>query len=169
MNDPTGKSSLDARRRWLTILACVVAVGAIVFGLYWYFIASRYQRTDDAYVGGDVVAITGREPGTILALYADNTQRVTRGQVIAELDPVKANAAVDQARVAGPHRLRTKAQPFHHPRPEPFDQPIGAQNIEHARHIWGGQPLTLSLSHWERERPNNGHYRTPSPMGRWLG
>ena len=30
-------------------------------------------------------------------------------------------------------------------------------------------PLTLSLSPWERGRPNNGRERTPSPMGRGLG
>ncbi len=33
----------------------------------------------------------------------------------------------------------------------------------------GEQPLTLSLSLWERERPLNGCERTPSPRGRGLG
>jgi membrane fusion protein (multidrug efflux system) len=98
MSDAGNTSRLATRRRWLGILAAVVVIGAIAFGLYWYFVASHYQRTDDAYVGGDVVALTSREPGTILALYADNTQRVTRGQLIVELDPVKADAAVDQER-----------------------------------------------------------------------
>ena len=30
-------------------------------------------------------------------------------------------------------------------------------------------PLTLSLSHWERERRRNGHARTPSPVGKGRG
>jgi membrane fusion protein (multidrug efflux system) len=87
----------DPRRRLLIIVAIVVLVGALGYGLYWLLGARFYESTDDAYVGGDVVAITSREPGTILALDADNTQVVHRGQLLVELDPVAAKVALDAA------------------------------------------------------------------------
>ena len=86
-----------ARNRWLTILAIAVAVCTLLYALYWLFFARFYQTTADAYVAGDIVVITSREPGTVLALYADNTQAVKRGQPLIELDPLKAQVAMDAA------------------------------------------------------------------------
>jgi len=85
------------RRRLLTILAVVVAIGAVLYGIYWFLYARHFEGTNDAYVGGDVVAITSRENGTVLALHADNTQSVKRGQLLVELDPIKAKVAMDAA------------------------------------------------------------------------
>jgi len=94
---PVGRHRTDPRRRWLIALGVVVLVAAIAYALYYFLYASRFQSTDDAYVGGDIVSITSREPGTILALHADNTQAVRRGQLLVELDPVKARVALEAA------------------------------------------------------------------------
>jgi membrane fusion protein (multidrug efflux system) len=94
---PVGRHRPDTRRRWFIILGIVVAVGLIGYGLYWFLYASHFASTDDAYVGGDIVSITSREPGTILALNADNTQAVHRGQLLVELDPIKAKVALEAA------------------------------------------------------------------------
>ena len=94
---PVGRHRVDHRQRLLIGLAIVVAVAVIGYGLYYFLYASHYESTDDAYVGGDIVAITSREPGTILALHADNTQAVRRGQLLVELDPVKAQVALEAA------------------------------------------------------------------------
>ena len=83
-----------ARRRWLIILGAIVLAGVIVWGLYWFLHARFFESTDDAYVGGDVVAITSREPATVLAIHADNTQGVKRGQVLIEFDPARPKAAM---------------------------------------------------------------------------
>ncbi|MBS0276209.1 MAG: efflux RND transporter periplasmic adaptor subunit [Proteobacteria bacterium] len=88
----------SARRRWLTILAAVVVVGAVVYGLYWLLYARHFESTDDAYVGGDIVSITSRDPATVVALYADNTQTVRRGQLLIAFDPSKAQANFDAAK-----------------------------------------------------------------------
>ena len=94
---PVGRHRTDNRRRYLIILGVVVVVAAIVYALYYFLYAAHFEGTDDAYVGGDVVSITSREPGTILALHADNTQAVRRGQLLVELDPIKAQVAMDAA------------------------------------------------------------------------
>jgi len=85
------------RRRLLTILAIVVVIGVVLYGLYWLLYARHFEGTNDAYVGGDVVSITSRENATVLALHADNTQSVRRGQLLIEFEPISAKVAMDAA------------------------------------------------------------------------
>jgi membrane fusion protein (multidrug efflux system) len=87
-----------ARRLWFTILAAVVVVGGLAYGLYWYMDARHYESTDDAYVGGNIVAVTSRETGTVIAIHADNTQSVKRGQLLVELDPTSVDVAFEAAK-----------------------------------------------------------------------
>jgi membrane fusion protein (multidrug efflux system) len=95
---PAGRHRDRSRRRQLFIVLGIVAVaGAILYGLYYFLYAVNYESTDDAYVGGDVVAITSREPGTVVALHADNTQLVKRGELLVELDPIKPEVAFESA------------------------------------------------------------------------
>jgi len=94
---PVGRHRVDHRRRLLFILGGVVLVGVIAYALYYFLYAAHFESTDDAYVGGDVVAITSRENGTILALHADNTEGVRRGELLIEIEPIKAQVAMDAA------------------------------------------------------------------------
>ncbi len=54
---------LDARRFWLLVLGCVVAVCVVAYGIYWLTYARYFESTNDAYVGGDVISVTSREVG----------------------------------------------------------------------------------------------------------
>ncbi|MEG8039642.1 efflux RND transporter periplasmic adaptor subunit [Sphingomonas sp. LR60] len=92
---PTGKPA--ARRRALTILAVIVALVAIGWAIFHFFFSPPEQETDDAYVAGDVVAVTARDPGTVTALRADNTQAVKAGQPLIDLDPTTADVNVAAA------------------------------------------------------------------------
>lgn len=85
------------RRRWLIILGVSVAAAGLIYFAYWLLYARFYVSTNDAYVAGNTVAITAREQGTVLALHTDDTQAVRQGQLLIELDPVKAKVAVDAA------------------------------------------------------------------------
>lgn len=91
-----------ARRRWLIRLAVVVGVALIVFLAYHLIFGGNSESTDDAYVGGDVIAITAREPGTVIAIDADNTETVRAGQTLVEFDPATAdvNLAAAEAELA---------------------------------------------------------------------
>jgi membrane fusion protein (multidrug efflux system) len=62
-----------------------------------FFFSPPEQETDDAYVAGDVVAVTARDPGTVTALRADNTQAVQAGQPLIDLDPTTADVNVAAA------------------------------------------------------------------------
>lgn len=99
---PPVKGNPRARRRAFAILGVVVLVGLIVWAVFTFLLAKPEEETDDAYVAGDVVAITARDPGTVLALHADNTQTVKAGQPLIELDPATAevNLAAAAAELA---------------------------------------------------------------------
>ncbi|MGN6148443.1 MAG: HlyD family secretion protein [Rhizomicrobium sp.] len=109
----------NARRKWLTILGAVVVVAVVLYGLYWLLYARHFVSTDDAYVGGDIVSITSRDPATVVALHADNTQTVRRGQLLIEFDPSKAQAAFEAAKaelaraVRGTRTNFSKVDQFH--------------------------------------------------------
>jgi membrane fusion protein (multidrug efflux system) len=109
---PVGRHRPDTRRRWFIILGATVAVGLVGYGLYWFFYARHFETTDDAYVGGDIVSITSREPGSILALDADNTQAVRRGQLLVELDPIKPKVAMEAAEADLAHTVRSVRADF---------------------------------------------------------
>ena len=92
-----------ARRRALSVLGLVLLLAAIAWAVMHFFFSPPEQETDDAYVAGDVVAITARDPGTVLAIHADNTQSVRAGQVLIDFDAATADvglasAAADLAR-----------------------------------------------------------------------
>ena len=86
-----------SRWRRLTILALVLVLFAVGYGSYWWLYARHFESTDDSYVNGDVVQITSEVPGTVIGLHADDTQFVTRGQPLLELDPADAEVAVSNA------------------------------------------------------------------------
>jgi membrane fusion protein (multidrug efflux system) len=84
------------RRIGFMILGAVVLIAAIVY-LVMRLLAPPSENTDDAYVGGNIVAITAREGGTVLALHADNTQAVKRGDPLIDLDPATEDVQLASA------------------------------------------------------------------------
>src|SRR5258707_5068932 len=59
-----------------------------------------YESTDDAQVDGHLNSISPRISGTVTAVYVENNQNVTAGQLLAELDARDYATALAQARAA---------------------------------------------------------------------
>ena len=85
------------RRRLFLVFGLVLLIAVIAYAVHAFFFAAPSEQTDDAYVAGDVVAITSREAGTVIALHADNTQAVKRGQPLLDLDPASADVNLSSA------------------------------------------------------------------------
>jgi membrane fusion protein, multidrug efflux system len=94
---PAPAGNPRARRRGLLILGVLVLIAACVWAVFHFLLAAPEEETDDAYVAGDVVAITARDPGTVLAVHADNTQTVRAGQPLIDLDPATADVGLASA------------------------------------------------------------------------
>ena len=85
------------RRTWLAIIALtLLLIAALTLG-WWLLYARFYQSTDDAYVAGDLVNVTSQVYGTVVAIDADETDRVQAGQELIRLDATDARIALQNA------------------------------------------------------------------------
>jgi membrane fusion protein (multidrug efflux system) len=85
------------RKAALITLASVVVLAGLCWSAYDYLIGSHYESTDNAYVQGNVIQITPQIGGTVMAIYADDTDFVKAGQPLVKLDPADAKVALEQA------------------------------------------------------------------------
>ena len=82
------------------VVFLVFLVAAAVFGSrYWTYLES-YESTDDAEIDGDIYPITSRIAGTIKGVYVEDNQAVTKGQLLADIDPRDYEVALEQAKAA---------------------------------------------------------------------
>ena len=95
--DRTSSLWSTPRARWLTVISAVVVLAGIGYGVYWYAYGRFVEYTDDAYVNGNVVEITPRISGTVVAIDANNTQFVRSGAALVRLDQANAKVALQRA------------------------------------------------------------------------
>ncbi|MBW2942666.1 efflux RND transporter periplasmic adaptor subunit [Zhongshania aquimaris] len=92
----TPAANSPRRRQMLIASAIFLFIGAAWFS-HWALISRYHEDTEDAYVVGNIVQVTPQTAGTVVAIYADDTQRVTAGQILVKLDDSDAQIALDQA------------------------------------------------------------------------
>ncbi|MGH8280400.1 MAG: efflux RND transporter periplasmic adaptor subunit [Gammaproteobacteria bacterium] len=85
------------RRIALASLAAVFVLLASAYGGYWTSVGRFHQSTDDSYVAGNQVAVMTQEQGTVVAVLADDTMRIRRGQTLIRLDDSNARIALERA------------------------------------------------------------------------
>ena len=88
------------RRRLLLIAGSVFVVIALGYGAWWYVYSRHYEKTDDAYVQGNLVQITPQVAGTVVSVNADDTDFVKSGETLVSLDRADAEVALAQAQAA---------------------------------------------------------------------
>ncbi|TAM54987.1 MAG: HlyD family secretion protein [Acidobacteria bacterium] len=88
-------------KKWISLAAIVLVLAGIAIFAYRDWRHSQvHPNTDDAYVGGDVFAVSSLIPGRLATVEVTENQRVSRGQVIATIDPRDYDAEVQQATAA---------------------------------------------------------------------
>jgi membrane fusion protein (multidrug efflux system) len=99
---PSSTAKAPNGRRWLLFvgLGAVVVIGLVAFGLYWLLVASHHVATDDAYVNADIAQVTPLISAPVASVPVEETQTVTRGQVLVTLDPADAKLEVASAEAA---------------------------------------------------------------------
>jgi membrane fusion protein (multidrug efflux system) len=98
------------RRKTLLIMLLVFAVIGVIWFLLWKLVFSTRVTTDNAYVGGNQVAISAQVSGTVVAILADDTQHVDAGQILVKLDSTDASVRLSQARSALAQAVRQVRQ-----------------------------------------------------------
>jgi len=94
---PEATQVAPGRKKALSLVAAAVVLGGIGYGAYYALVASHFEHTDNAYVQANVVQITPQVAGTVVAIAADDTDKVKAGQVLVKLDQADARVALDQA------------------------------------------------------------------------
>jgi membrane fusion protein, multidrug efflux system len=85
------------RRRIMILIGSIFALLGLLWLLYWIFVASKREDTDDAYVNGNKVILSSQVAGTVVEVLTDDTQPVKAGQVLVRLDPSDAAIALSRA------------------------------------------------------------------------
>jgi len=106
VNDPKAQNAVQNKDRdqnprkrkvWLLVVLMLVILGGLgIWG--WYEIYGRWnESTGDAYVNGNVVAITPLVTGTVVSIGADDGDLVREGQVLIQFDPSDAEVSLQSA------------------------------------------------------------------------
>jgi len=93
---PSNGAPKKSRRGVILIVLAILIVAGGAF--YWHSTFS--EDTDDAQVNGHLIQISSRINGTAIKINVDENQYVTKGTVIAELDPADYQVAVENAEAA---------------------------------------------------------------------
>ena len=91
----TGKE--QRRKKLLLGLAGVVGISALCAGAYWFFYASHFASTDNAYAAVEIAQVTPSVGGTIGEVRVTDTQSVKKGDILVVIDPTDAKLALAQA------------------------------------------------------------------------
>ncbi len=101
MDTQDGTSPTPGRRRKLLQLIASALLLSLLSALLWWLVFGQWRTsTDDAYVGGDIVAVMPQTGGSVIAIHADVTQAVTEGQLLVQLDDSDARLQLDAAEAA---------------------------------------------------------------------
>ncbi len=106
----TASPANGRRGRIMLLIALAFIVLGVLWGLYWFFVLSIEEETDDAYVNGNKVVISAQVPGTVVAVLADDTQLVKSGQILVRLDPTDADTNMNRAASALAQTVRQVRQ-----------------------------------------------------------
>lgn len=109
----------------------LIAIAALVY----YFMIGRFEEdTENAYVGGNIVAINAQTAGTVEAILADDNQEVKAGDPLVKLNPVDAQTALANARAQLSQTVRQIQQSYNGvevARAQAFQADVGYKAAQH--------------------------------------
>lgn len=87
----------SSRKKGFMGLAAAIVIAAVGYGLWYYFVGSRYISTDNAYSAAEVAEVTPSVTGIVQTVNVVDTQAVKQGDVLVQLDDTDARLALAQA------------------------------------------------------------------------
>ncbi len=94
---PGAAGRAATRRRAFAIVALVLGLAALGYGLWDYFVGARRVTTDNAYVGADSAQVTPLVAAAVISVQVRETQIVRAGDVLVVLDQEDLKLALTQA------------------------------------------------------------------------
>eukprot|EP01028_Stygiella_incarcerata_P008293 TRINITY_DN3592_c0_g1_i4.p2 TRINITY_DN3592_c0_g1~~TRINITY_DN3592_c0_g1_i4.p2 ORF type:complete len:384 (+),score=2.29 TRINITY_DN3592_c0_g1_i4:1525-2676(+) len=92
------KKNQSKRKKVLSIFLVLFVLIGTIFGLYWYFYASHYVSTDNAYTDVEIAQVTPSVGGTISDVLVTNTQVVKKGDILVKINQTDTSLALEEAK-----------------------------------------------------------------------
>jgi membrane fusion protein (multidrug efflux system) len=87
-------------RRSVIVIAAFIAFGAILYAATILFHSFTHESTDDAFIDAHIVSVAPKIAGRISAVRVTDNQLVKKGDLLLEIDPRDADAAVAEKQAA---------------------------------------------------------------------
>ena len=94
---PQSEPHHSKRKPVMWTLVAILLVIAIAVLIWWWFWLRFEESTDDAYVNGNMVVLTPQVPGIVTSISVDDTNYVSKGRIIVELDRTDAEIALGES------------------------------------------------------------------------
>ncbi len=95
-NSENGEKKPNGKKKRV-IIPVTLAVISAVAGFYYYIHSTTFVSTDDAFIEGHSVQVSPKIQGNVIKVYIDDNQKVQKGQLLAEIDPVDYQVKYEQA------------------------------------------------------------------------
>ncbi len=114
MSEDEGSQKQHPKRsyKFLWIFGAAVLVIGIAVLIYHLAIGRYHVKTKDAYVNGNLIRLAPQVSGTVTQITTDQTQPVTRGQLLVRLDPHDTDVSLAEAKANLAQTVRDVAQLF---------------------------------------------------------
>lgn len=99
-------------KKWILIATAIFLAAILGFSAAWLSLWRFEEKTNDAYVNGNMIPITPQQKGIITTLLADNTQLIEEGQPILELENHEYEIALNRAKADLGNTVRNVVQMF---------------------------------------------------------
>jgi membrane fusion protein (multidrug efflux system) len=98
--DSSGKEKKQSlfQRPGVIIVAAALAIVGIGYGAFAMFHSFTHESTDDAFVDAHIILTAPKIAGRVAAVHIDDNQDVKKGDLLVEIDPADAEAALAQAK-----------------------------------------------------------------------
>jgi membrane fusion protein (multidrug efflux system) len=112
--DRSGKEKKPSlfRRLGVILAAAALAIAGIGYGAFAMFHSFTHESTDDAFVDAHIILTAPKIAGRVAAVHINDNQDVKKGDLLVEIDPADAEAALAQAKgnLAKAQATRAKAE-----------------------------------------------------------
>lgn len=86
------------RSRMPVYVAGIIVGLSLIIGGAWWLYASQFEKTDDAYIQGNISLISPKIGAHVGKIHVEENQFVKKGDLLIELDSREAEAKLEQAR-----------------------------------------------------------------------
>lgn len=97
MSEAVPSNKTKNRKKGLSIFILLLIVSGILAAFYWLFFLKDIESTEDAYVGGNQIMVSGQVAGNVAKINVDNMDKVRAGDILIELDDTNAKLSFEQA------------------------------------------------------------------------